>query len=287
MGVTSRLVKLNEPSLKKRFGQHFLRDRGAIDRIVRWIQPAPDDMFLEVGAGTGALSQALAPRISRLLAIELDRDCIPYLQKALAEHASAVVIHGDILALDLVKTVSPHMKPGAKLRIAGNLPYNISTVIIENLLHCGLPIEDMWFMVQLEVAHRITAQPGTKDYGYFSLVCQHRAAVRMGFKVSPGCFVPRPKVDSATVAFRLKPNTWSPDFESAFEIIGKAAFAYRRKTLANSLSRHADLGEMASRLLDRSGIDGSRRAEELSVGEYEHLAEIYGRLGGAGHKQRT
>jgi 16S rRNA (adenine1518-N6/adenine1519-N6)-dimethyltransferase len=275
MGVTSSLVKFNAPSPKKRFGQHFLRDRSVVDRIVRWIQPAPNDLFLDIGAGDGSLSLCLAQGVSRLLAIEIDADCIPHLENTLAECPSATVIQGDILQLDLPEIVSPYLEPGTRLRIAGNLPYNISTVIIEKLLHADLPIEDMAFMVQLEVAQRITAHPWTKEYGYFSLACQHRSDVRLGFKVSPACFVPRPKVSSAMVSFHLKPRKWNSALETDFESLGKAAFSYRRKTLENSLSRHPVLGKIASRLLKRAAIIGSRRAEELSVQEYEHLAQTY------------
>jgi 16S rRNA (adenine1518-N6/adenine1519-N6)-dimethyltransferase len=278
MGVTTRLVKLNEPTPKKRFGQHFLRDRGVIDRIVRWIQPAPNDVFLEIGAGDGALSLCLAPGVSRLLAIELDAECIPHLQNGLVQYPSATVIEGDILRLDLAEIVSPHLIPGVRLRIAGNLPYNIATVIIEKLLHLDLPIKDMAFMVQLEVAQRITALPWTREYGYFSLVCQHRADVRLGFKVSSACFVPRPKVSSAMVSFRLKPMIWDDTLEADFEMLGKAAFSYRRKTLGNSISRHPVVGKVSSLLLKRAGISGSRRAEELSIAEYEHLAQTYRQL---------
>ena len=278
MGATSHLVKFNEPTPKKRFGQHFLRDKGVVDRIVRWIQPASNDLFLDIGAGDGALSLCLAPGVPRLLAIEVDADCIPYLENALAPFPSATVIAGDILKLDLAEIVSPYLKPDTRLRIAGNLPYNIATVIIEKLLHINLPIHDLAFMVQLEVAQRITARPGTRDYGYFSLVCQHRSDVRLGFKVSPACFVPRPKVKSAMVSFHLKPKIWDSALESDFEAMGKAAFSYRRKTLENSLSRHPVLGKRSSLLLTRAGIDGSRRAEELSILEYEHLAQTYNKL---------
>jgi len=221
------------------------------------------------------LSLHLAPEVPRLLAIEIDADCIPHLENALASFPSATVIAGDILKLDLVEIVSPYLKPETRLRIAGNLPYNISTVIIEKLLRIDLPIHDLAFMVQLEVAQRITARPGTKDYGYFSLVCQHHSDVRLGFKVSPACFVPRPKVSSAMVSFSLKPKIWDSALESDFETMGKAAFSYRRKTLENSLSRHPVLGKRSSLLLTRAGINGSRRAEELSVLEYEHLAQTY------------
>lgn len=272
MGVSPRLVKFNEPGPKRRLGQHFLRDRGVVDRIVRWIQPSNDDVFLEIGAGTGALSRHLAPGVSRFIAVEVDADCIPNLEDALAGYPSATIVQGDILRMDLSQIVASYLEGGLRLRIAGNLPYNISTVIIEKLLHLDLPISDMRFMVQLEVAQRITAVPGTKDYGYFSLACQHRAVCRMGFKVSPGCFVPRPKVSSAVVSLHAKPQTWDCTLESDFESLCKAAFSYRRKTLENSLSRHPIWGRIASELLERAGIRGSRRAEELSLDEYERLA---------------
>ncbi len=275
MGARLRLVKSNEPEPKKRFGQHFLRDTGVIDRIVRWIQPVPDDVFLEIGAGDGALSRALAPGVSRLLAVELDRDCIPRLESALAPFTSAILIHGDILQLDLEELVVPHLPEGQKLRVAGNLPYNISTAVITQLLHAGLQIEDMSFMVQFEVARRILAKPGSRDYGFLSVHCQHHSVARMGFKVSPACFVPRPKVSSATISLRPGSSLLSSSIEGDFEELAKAAFSYRRKTLANSLAQHRQFGPISSALLDRAGIDGARRAEDLSVQEYEHLAVVY------------
>jgi 16S rRNA (adenine1518-N6/adenine1519-N6)-dimethyltransferase len=275
MEVDTQLVKPNEPGAKKRFGQHFLRDTGVLDRILRWIHPSPEELFLDIGAGDGALSTRLAPEVSRLLAIEIDSDRIPLLRTSLAAYAAATVIPGDILQLDLEELVAPYLQPGGRLRIAGNLPYNIATAIIEKLLHATLPIADMTFMVQLEVAKRITAVPGTREYGYFSVECQHHADVRFGFKVSPACFVPRPKVVSAMIAFQPKPSALDSAIEPDFEIITKAAFSHRRKTIENSISRHPLLGSLSRRLLRLAGIDGSKRAEQLSVQDYEHLTRTY------------
>jgi 16S rRNA (adenine1518-N6/adenine1519-N6)-dimethyltransferase len=275
MGAHNRLVKPNEVRLKKRFGQHFLRDTGVVDRIVRLIHPSPHDVFLDIGAGDGALSLRLAPSVSRLLAIEIDADCILPLEEALAPFPSATVVAGDILRLDLKELLSPYLPPGMQVRIAGNLPYNIATAIIEKMLHAELPIADMTFMVQLEVAERITAKPGTRDYGSFSVDCQHHSDVRFGFKVSSACFVPRPKVSSAMVSFRPKLSVLDPALEDDFEALCRAAFNYRRKTLENSLSRHPVFGKTASLLLERAGIKGSRRAEQLSVQEYENLARAF------------
>ena len=278
MGAYSRLVKPNEPSAKKRFGQHFLRDTGVLERIVRWIEPSREDVILEIGAGDGALSVRLAPHVYRLLAIEIDSECIPHLEAALGSCNSAEIIKGDILQLKLSQFIAPHLQAGKRLRLAGNLPYNIGTAIIEKMLHQDTPVSDMAFMVQLEVAQRITAMPGTREYGYFSVECQHHSDVRLGFKVSPACFVPRPKVCSAMVSLRPKPSPLDPAIEQDFEIITKAAFSYRRKTIENSLSRHPILGKISRCLLQNAGIIGSRRAEELTVEEYEHLTKTYAEL---------
>ena len=275
MLASQRLVKSNTPVAKKRFGQHFLRDTGVLERIVRWIQPASDDLFVDIGAGDGALSARLAPNVSRVIAIEMDRDCIPQLEKSLRGFESASVVQADILKLDMTDLFSESSRAGRKVRIAGNLPYNIATVIIERFLHTQMPILDMFFMVQLEVAQRITASPGSRQYGYFSVFCQHNADVQMGFTVSSACFVPRPKVASAMVSFRPKSVRKSPEFESDFDVLCKAAFAYRRKTLENSLKKHSVFGKTTGDLLHRAGIDGNRRAEDLSVQEYESLVQIF------------
>jgi 16S rRNA (adenine1518-N6/adenine1519-N6)-dimethyltransferase len=276
MGVYPRLVKSNAPSAKKRFGQHFLRDTGVLERIVRWIQPAPDDIFLEIGAGDGALSTRLASRVARLLAIEIDFERVPPLKEALSPFPSALVFQGDFLQLDLSELIAPHLAADQKLRIAGNLPYNIATAIIDRLFHSSLPIRDMFFMVQLEVAQRIAASPGSRQYGFLSVNFQHHADIEPGFKVSSACFVPRPQVTSSMISLRPKNMKPDPAIESAFEIVAKAAFSYRRKTLSNALVRHPALGSVSEALLIRAGIDGSRRAEDLSVQEYESLADIYG-----------
>jgi 16S rRNA (adenine1518-N6/adenine1519-N6)-dimethyltransferase len=278
MGAYFRLVKPNEPAAKKRFGQHFLRDTGVIDRIVRWIQPRSEDVFLEIGAGDGALSLRLAPAVASLIAVEIDNECIPRLRSVLEAFPSAKVVAADILHLNLAEFGRDYLQAGQRLRIAGNLPYNIATPIIEIFLIARLPIEDMYFMVQYEVAQRITASPGSRRYGFFSVYCQHYSDVQMGFKVSPACFVPRPGVSSAMISLRPKSLQYDPVFESDFEAVTKAAFGHRRKTIANSLSRHPLFESIAEDLLNRAGISGSKRAEEISVQEYEVLARIYGDL---------
>ena len=278
MEVYSHLVKPNTSGHKKRLGQHFLRDTGVINRITRWMKPLPEDTFLEIGSGDGALSSYLAPAVARLVAIEFDRDCIAQLESRLAPFESATVIQEDILNLDLSAVVPPLLKTDSRLRIAGNLPYNIATAIIEKFMHCSLPIHDMSFMIQLEVAQRITAEPRSRLDGYLSVHCQHHCDVRPGFSVAPSCFVPRPKVSSAMISLRPKQLPKSTDFETVFEALCKAAFGHRRKTLANSLGRHPLYGPVSSSLLRQADIDGSRRAEDLSVAEFEALARAYNKI---------
>jgi len=259
---------------KKRFGQHFLRDRGMIERIVRLIDPSPGDLIVEIGAGHGALSVPLALRAQYLIAIELDNECIPFLEESLAPYPHASVLRGDILELDFLELVLPFLDRH-RLRLVGNLPYNIATALIEKIWTMNLPVWDMVFMLQLEVAERITSSPGSHAYGFLSVSCQHFADADIEFKVPPACFVPRPKVNSAMIRLRPKPSAGDADYERHFSDLVKAAFSHRRKTLANSLTRHPAIGALAEGLLVTAGIDGRRRAEDLSVGEYESLARVY------------
>ena len=275
MKFNTNLVKPGAYEAKKRLGQHFLKDTGVLDRIIRWMDPAAGQIFIEIGAGTGALSVRLAEKAGALVAVELDGDCIPVLEETLARFDSASVVHADILSLDPAELASEYLRSGQKLRVAGNLPYNIGTAIIGKLLRTDLPIEAMFFMLQLEVAERILARPETREYGVLSVLCRHRAEARMGFKVSPACFAPRPKVMSAVISLHPRPRNKDAEWEADFEELVKACFAHRRKTLANSLSRSARFGEISAGLLEKADIDGARRAESLDVGEYERLADIY------------
>jgi 16S rRNA (adenine1518-N6/adenine1519-N6)-dimethyltransferase len=275
MGANQSLVKSNEPNAKKRFGQHFLRDTGVLDRIVRWMAPDPENVFLEIGAGTGALSIRIAPIVRKLITVEIDQECIPVLESALAPFPLVTLLFEDVLSLDLEAFAHQHIKSGQRLTVLGNLPYNIATAIISKMLHSRLPIQNMYFMVQLEVAQRILAHPGSREYGYLSVKCQHYSDARMGFKVSPACFVPRPQVNSAVISLYPKPRLRDDAWEAVFEEICKACFAYRRKTIANSLKRHPQLGPIGGSLLTKTGINESRRAEDLSIQEYEALADNY------------
>jgi 16S rRNA (adenine1518-N6/adenine1519-N6)-dimethyltransferase len=259
---------------KRRFGQHFLTDRGVLTRLVRLIEPARSDLFLEIGAGSGPLSVKLAESGARLLAVELDRDLLPSLTAALSAYPEAFVIPGDVLSLDIERLVGEHLA-GRTLRGAGNLPYNIATAVIEKLLYSTHPWRDMVFMVQLEVAERIVARPGTKQYGVLSIQCQSRATVKLAFEVKPGSFSPAPAVTSAVITLRPRSGARDPQGEARLLEVVRAAFSHRRKTLVNSLRRYSEIGSDAPQLLARAGLDGSLRGEQLSVGDYEKLARVW------------
>ena len=255
---------------KKRLGQHFLADENILGVIGRLAELGPEDVVLEIGPGLGVLTAYLADRVARVHAVELDRDLAPALAERLEQHRSRVCIHfGDALALDLAG-----LEP-APVKLVSNLPYNVATPIVVESLD-SLPTVELWcVMVQREVADRFFAEPGTKAYGAVSVLVQ-LAAERTGFHpVSRTVFRPPPNVDSALVAFRRRPLP--PDF-AAIKRVVTAAFAHRRKRLANSLEL-AGVGTRAeaASALSAIGRDDNTRAEELGPTEFVSLAAALGR----------
>ncbi len=248
---------------RKRFGQHFLRDRGVVARIVSALAPQTGDHVVEIGPGTGALTRELLTRMTRLEAVELDRDLLARLEAEFPR--DKLTLHNaDALKFDFCKIASD----GGKLRLIGNLPYNISTPLLFHLLDQAGCIEDMLFMLQKEVVERLRAEPGGKDYGRLSVMIQYRCAVEKLFDVAPGAFTPPPKVDSAVV--RLVPHAKPPvavDDPARFALLVRAAFASRRKTLRNNMR-----GLLSAEDLLALGIDPVRRAETLSLAEFAILS---------------
>jgi 16S rRNA (adenine1518-N6/adenine1519-N6)-dimethyltransferase len=250
---------------RKRFGQHFLKDSYFVQRIVAAINPRPGEHLVEIGPGMGVLTQELLPLVGKLDAVELDRDIIPKLH-AVCLPLGALTIHSaDALRFEFCALASA----GEKLRIAGNLPYNISTPLIFHLIeqiHC---IQDMHFMLQKEVVDRLAAVPNCADYGKLSIMIQYHCQVQHLFNVPPDAFSPPPKVDSAVV--RLIPHATPPvhlQDPALFEKIVTAAFAQRRKTLRNNLKDW-----LSTEQWHTSGIDPQRRAETLSLEEFARLAD--------------
>ena len=249
---------------RKRFGQHFLRDGQVIRRIVAAIAPGPEDHFVEIGPGDGALTLPLARAAGRLDCIELDRDLAKGLAARFRGRGSIHIHCEDILRFDLAGLT----EAGKKLRIAGNLPYNISTPVLFHLLKMSRRITDMTFMLQAEVVERMTAAPGSRDYGRLSVMLGYSCEVQTLFDVPPEAFRPRPRVMSAVV--RLRPHEPLPlvaEDEEGLATVVRTAFGQRRKTLRNSLKSLT-----GAATLERLGIDPEARPEQIAAVDYVRIA---------------
>ena len=250
---------------KKHLGQNFLHERGVIEKIVLAIDPQPGDRLVEIGPGQGALTLPLLDRHGALTAIEFDRDLLAPLAAAAQGHGALTLLNADVLDVDFSA-----LADGARIRLVGNLPYNLSSPILFHALDHAPAIRDMHFMLQKEVVERMAAAPGSKVYGRLSVMLQAYCAVTPLFKVPPGAFRPAPKVDSAVV--RLLPRAPSDigiDDPAGFAQVVRAAFGQRRKTLRNALSGVAD-----SAMIEAAGLRPDARAEQLSVADFIRLAKL-------------
>ena len=248
---------------RKRFGQHFLSDHGIIDAIVQAIAPQPGEPVVEIGPGLAALTQPLVERLGRLTVIELDRD----LAVRLRQHPQLNVVESDVLRVDFAALAAQLQVP--KLRVVGNLPYNISSPILFHLLDAVDAVTDQHFMLQKEVIDRMVAVPATSDYGRLSVMLQWRYAMENVLFVPPDAFDPPPRVDSAVV--RMVPRAEPVPLKlPLLEELVRVAFSQRRKLLRHTLGRW----------LDDRGFEGvfdtQRRAEEVPVAEYTALAQSVG-----------
>jgi 16S rRNA (adenine1518-N6/adenine1519-N6)-dimethyltransferase len=250
---------------KKRFGQNFLVDTNVIDKIIHGIDPKPEDHVIEIGPGLGALTQPLLKILNRLDAIELDRDVIPELDSL--EGGERLHIHNiDVLAFNFTQFKQSTFEHG-KLRIIGNLPYNISTAVLFHLIEHRNIIQDLHFMLQKEVVERIAASAGSHDYGRLSVMMQLHFKITPLFTVAPQCFRPVPKVESAIL--RLVPRSDPAiglDEHDAFTELVRQAFSQRRKTLKNTLKGLCDIEQ-----INAAGIDPGKRPQELGVNDYVSL----------------
>jgi len=244
---------------RKRFGQHFLSDHGVIDAIVRAIDPRPGQVMVEIGPGLAALTQPLVERLGRLIVIELDRDLAGHLRA----HSQLEVIESDVLRVDFSQVAHAH--EARKLRVVGNLPYNISTPVLFHLLSFVSMIEDQHFMLQKEVVDRMVAKPATSDYGRLSVMLQWRYAMENVLFVPPESFDPPPRVDSAVVRMMPYAEPVQLDVKRLEEIV-RVAFSQRRKLLRHTLGRWLEEKGLAG------DFDLQRRAEEVPVTEYIQLA---------------
>lgn len=258
------------PRPRKRFGQHFL-EKAWVDKLIASLQASPGDTFVEIGPGRGALTKPLAPLVRQLIAVEIDRD----LAAELPEHvpANVRIVQGDFLDVDLDEVLGDVPRP---VRVVGNLPYNVSSPILFKLLHAadgGRRLSDATLMLQKEVVDRIVASPGNGEYGTLAIQAALLADVDRILTLPPGAFRPPPKVTSAVVRLRFHPPSADVGDPATFEKVVRGVFLQRRKTLLNALKPvAAGLGRSAPELLERAGLDGSRRPETLAVGEMARLS---------------
>ena len=250
---------------KKSLGQHFLVDRTIIDMIVLAVDPQPGDMLVEIGPGQGAITLPLLRRHGALTAIEFDRDLVVPLSEAAHRVGTLTVIHKDVLQVDFTRLAA-----GGRLRLVGNLPYNLSSPILFHALDHAAAVSDMTFMLQKEVVDRMAAGPGSKVYGRLSVMLQAYCSVEPLFDVPPAAFRPPPRVDSAVV--RLLPRAPADvgiDDPRRFADVVRAAFGQRRKTLRNALSGVCD-----SALIEAAGLRAEARAEQVEVAGFVRLANL-------------
>jgi 16S rRNA (adenine1518-N6/adenine1519-N6)-dimethyltransferase len=245
---------------RKRFGQHFLADDSVIHAIVRAIAPRPGEAVVEIGPGLGALTYALRDHCGALTVIELDRD----LAARLRRQSGLTVIEADVLKIDFNALAAA---AGQKLRVVGNLPYNISTPILFHLLGACAVVQDQHFMLQKEVVERMAAAPGSKDYGRLSVMLQWRYRIESVLDVPPEAFDPPPRVDSAVVRMEPLPIDDSVDAARLGALVA-VAFSQRRKILRGTLGRWIEQQGL------QTGFDLQRRAEEVPVDEYLALARL-------------
>ena len=269
--VTQHILNRYKLRADKKLGQNFLIDEQVVRQIVAAAELSEADTVLEVGPGIGTLTQGLAESKAQVVAVELDTRLLPVLATTLEGYDNVRVVHGDILKVNIMEEVGvPNFK------VCANLPYYITTPIIFALLEKRLPMERLVAMVQKEVAERMAAQPGGKEYGALSVAIQYYTEPEIAFIVPPTSFIPAPAVDSAVIVCkrREKPPVEVCD-EALFFRVVKAAFSLRRKMLSNSLKNMGIKSEQVAKWLELAGVDGKRRAETLSLEDFAKLTNSF------------
>lgn len=269
--VTNHILHRFKLRADKKLGQNFLIDENIVRNIVAAAELSDKDTVLEVGPGIGTLTQGLAESGASVVAVELDKRLLPVLDTTLEGYDNVRIVNGDILQVDIMQTVGVD-----EFKVCANLPYYITTPIIFALLEKRLPMERLVAMVQKEVAERMAAKPGGKDYGALSVAIQYYTEPEIAFIVPPSSFIPAPSVDSAVIVCkrREKPPVEVCD-EALFFRVVKAAFSLRRKMLNNSLKNMGIKGEQVAKWLELAGVDGKRRAETLSLEDFAALTNTF------------
>lgn len=261
-----------QPFPSKRFGQHFLKDKRTVQRIVDALAPQPDETIVEIGPGTGALTAELIERAGRVIAVEFDNKLTPLLNEQFGERPNFKLIMADALATDFCREI----QPASRARVAANLPYNISTAILQRLIEQRACLTEMVLMLQREVVERIMAPPGSSERGYLSVLVEAYCETEKLFDVGPGAFRPPPKVWSSVVRVTFRPQM-NTDEKLFWETVSRG-FSQKRKTILNNLrGASGQLAEVlkrnggASIVLCKAGVELQRRAETLTIDEWSSI----------------
>lgn len=275
--ATMDLVKRHGFKFTKSLGQNFLIDDNIVDKIVAGAGIGPSDKIIEVGPGIGTLTREMASRAEALMAVEIDKNLIPILTDTLGDYENVKIVNEDIIKADIRGLIDDNLD-GGPVKLVANLPYYITTPIIMRFLEEDINVTDIVVMVQKEVAERMNAQPGGKDFGALSVAVQFYCDTEIVTKVPRHLFVPQPNVDSIVIALRVRPERkYRVDSEDLFFKVVKAAFGQRRKTLLNSIASMGNLSkDMVKEALEEAGIDPKRRGETLSLDEFANLSNVIG-----------
>jgi len=275
---TIEILKKYDFMFQKRFGQNFLIDTHVLEKIIKAAEISKDDLVLEIGPGIGTMTQYLCENAREVVAVEIDKNLIPILENdTLAEYNNVTVINEDILKLDLNRLVEER-NGGKRIKVVANLPYYITTPIIMGLFESHVPLQNITVMVQKEVADRMQAGPGSKDYGALSLAVQYYATPYIAANVPQNCFMPRPNVGSAVIRLTLheEPPVKVQNEKLMFALI-RASFNQRRKTLVNGLTNAAELSfskEEVQKALEQMELPATVRGEALTLEQFAELSNL-------------
>lgn len=274
---TIEILKKYNIKFQKKFGQNFLIDTHVLDKIINAAGITEKDFVLEIGPGIGTMTQYLCENAREVMAVEIDRNLIPVLSETLSEYNNVTVVNEDILKIDINK-VADERNGGKAIKVVANLPYYITTPVIMGILESHVPLESITVMVQKEVAQRMKAEPGTKDYGALSLAVQYYSDAEIIANVPANCFMPRPNVGSAVIKLycHKKPCASVDNEKFLFKII-RASFNQRRKTLQNGIANDGSTGvkkEQVAEALRQMGLAETIRGEALSLGQFAEFSNI-------------
>ncbi len=276
---TIEVIQKHGFDFQKKFGQNFLIDPHVLDKIIAAAEITKDDFVLEIGPGIGTMTQALAEAAREVTAVEIDRKLIPILHETLADYDNITILNQDVLKTDIA-AIAREKNGGQPIKVVANLPYYITTPIIMGLFESQVPVDSITVMVQKEVAQRMQAEPGTKDYGALSLAVQYYAQPYLAANVPPNCFIPRPNVGSAVIRLKRypQPPVQVKDERLMFALI-RASFNQRRKTLLNGLKNAPELPlgrEEIQRAFEQTGLSENVRGETLTLAQFAALSDALG-----------